>query len=150
MAVLTPALIETVMGEIQRFGYYPEQVIISEMVTRREARAWLREGRRCEQMAERPPVGSHSELCLSLVTQVDHAEARIMNVWQDAWTAACIVATETGKGAGATAWMQRLERRFPDQFKLRTAADQKAAVPAPAYDDVARRRAEKAKEASSE
>ena len=77
-----------------------------------------------------------------LAAQIHYSEARLQQDWSNAWTAACVKATETGKGAGASAWANRLERRFPNDFKPIHRGGEKPAV---AYDDVARRRSEKIK-----
>jgi hypothetical protein len=144
---LTPQLINEVCTQIERFGYLPERTLVAAGVTRPVAKGWLKRGRQLLESTEHVNPVSDDALLVMLAAEVDLAEAKVQNMWSDAWTAACIVATESGKAAGATSWANRIEKRFPEDF--RHVGPSKPAEAPRSYDDVARARAEKQKKADS-
>lgn len=117
MTELTPALIDKVCRRVHENGFYPDSCLVEEGVTLRRARMWLRRGEELERDALMPDPGTMDELCLSLVSGVHHAEARIENLWCLYWNEAIKASAGTGKNAAAIGWMNRLERRFPEKYK---------------------------------
>lgn len=116
-ATLTPKAVDWVCREVADQGFFAEDLLVREGVSKATARRWLRRGEELLQEAETPLAGSEDELCLALVAGVHYAEATVINKWQRAWTAACEVAVSQGKPGGAAAWEKRISLRFPDKFR---------------------------------
>lgn len=114
---LSAATIDAVCNRVKMNGYFAEPCLVEAGFSKRQAGAMMRRGE--ELLQEQSPVEAESqdELCLTLVVGVHAAEARWENYAALCWNTAVEAAASTGKGAGANAWKERLERRFPDRYK---------------------------------